>query len=186
MKPTPISIAIGASVPMAMIKIAGGHWEPPRTPAVQVLPSPQAQARAKALAALEAESNTPDPQATAESHISTARLKVWSMEDGADATQLLAMLAAVIGTPCDAGARQFGRDPAWVRQLHAALSTVRDMCLHGYRWNSAHAPTLDHALSLVSKHRPGLNPTHFLDAFIDANGLAASIERHTFTEDQIA
>lgn len=185
MKPTPISAAIQAKTPMAMLSPMSA-WQPPRMPPVQVLPSPQAQARAKALAALAAERDTPDPQATFESRLTTARLKVWSLPDGTDATQLLAMLAVVIGTPCEAGARQFGRDPAWVRQLHAALSTVRDMCLHGYRWNSAHVPTLDHALMLASKHRPDLNPTHFLDAFIEANGLAASIEKHTFTADQIA
>jgi hypothetical protein len=62
----------------------------------------------------------------------TTRISMLSAQDGEDATELLARLSVVIGTPCEAGARQHGRDQPWVRQLHGALRTIQSMCLDGY------------------------------------------------------
>lgn len=117
----------------------------------------------------------------------TLRIKLFQMEHGEDATEMLACLAVVIGTPCEAGARQFGHEPAWVRRLHGALRTILWMCTdNSYRWDSQFAPALDAALEEATKERPELNADEFTEAWKEANGLSTSILNHSVQRDAIA
>lgn len=99
---------------------------------------------------------------------------------------MLALLAIVIGAPCECGARQYGHEPAWVRQLHGAMRSVLAMCLNGYRWDITQTAAIDRALELASEPRPDLDVEVFIDSWKEANGLAMSIERHAVTADQVA
>lgn len=114
------------------------------------------------------------------------RIKLFALDDGADATELLACLAVVIGTPCEAGARQFGHEPVWVRQLHGALRTVLWLCTdNGYRWGAKYAHALDVAVAEAMKERPELSAKNFTEAWIDANTLCTDILNHTVKSDAI-
>lgn len=128
-------------------------------------------------------------QANAEfaSQITTARTRIYLTADGEDATELLSQLAIAIGTPAEAGARTFGRDPAWVRQLHGALRTILDMCLQGgYRWRADMAHALDRAMEIAVNRPEGIAPEHFIAAFLEAQALAHQILNHTVTEGAVA
>lgn len=115
------------------------------------------------------------------------RIKLFALDDGADATELLACLSVVIGTPCEAGARQFGHEAVWVRRLHGALRTVLWMCTdNGYRWDARFAPALDAALEEATKERTELDPEAFALSWIDANTLCTDILNHTVQRDAIA
>ena len=115
------------------------------------------------------------------------RIKLFAQDDGADATELLACLSVVIGTPCEAGARQFGHESVWVRRLHGALRTVLWMCTdNGYRWDARFAPALDAALEEATKERNELDPEVFTSAWLEANSLSVSILDHTVQRDAIA
>lgn len=112
------------------------------------------------------------------SQILTTRIKAMSADHGSDATELLASLAVAIGTPCEAGAREFGRDHPWVRQLHGALRTIQAMCLAGYRWDSTLAHALDRAIEVAIEHQDAINDETFTAAWLEANGFAGEILRH--------
>lgn len=100
---------------------------------------------------------------------------------------MLAALAVVIGTPAEAGARTYGRSPAWVRQLHGALRIVVDMCLQsGYRWRTDMAHALDRAVEIAAARPDHLPAHHFTEAWKEANALAVQILNHTVTEGAIA
>lgn len=116
----------------------------------------------------------------------TLRIKLLDAEDGVDATELLACLAVVIGTPCEAGARQFTPQPPWVRQLHGALRSVMWMCLEGYRWDSTAALALSRAVELATEERPELDAELFTQAWVEANALCNQILNHSVTPDAIA
>lgn len=117
----------------------------------------------------------------------TLRIKLFQIEDGEDATELLACLSVVLGTPCEAGARQFGHEPAWIRRLHGALRTVLWMCTdNGYCWDSKFAQALDVALEDAIKERNELDPKGFTEAWIEANGLSLAILNHTVQPNAIA
>lgn len=123
---------------------------------------------------------------TFQSQITTTRLKLWGMQHDEDATEFLSLLAVVIGAPCECGSRQYGHGPAWVRQLHGALRSVAAMCINGYRWDISQAAAIDRAIEIAAETRHDLDVATFIDAWKEANGLAMSIERHTFKADQIA
>lgn len=128
-------------------------------------------------------------QAEAEfsSQIAIVRLHLYELEDGADATSVLAALAVVIGTPAEAGARTYGRDPAWVRQLHGALRIIVSMCLQGgYRWRADTAHALDRAVEIASARPDHLPEKHFTAAWLEANALARDILNHSVTQGAIA
>jgi hypothetical protein len=115
------------------------------------------------------------------------RIKLFSQDDGADATELLACLAVVIGTPCEAGARQFGHEAVWVRRLHGALRTVLWLCTeNGYRWDARFAPALDVAVAEAMQERPELKTEDFIEAWKEANALCGDILNHTVQRDAIA
>ncbi|MFM2253832.1 MAG: hypothetical protein RJB68_2169 [Pseudomonadota bacterium] len=115
------------------------------------------------------------------------RIKLFAQDDGADATELLACLSVVIGTPCEAGARQFGHESVWVRRLHGALRTVLWMCTdNGYRWDAKYAPALDVAVAEAMKERPELEVQGFTEAWHEANHLSTQILNHTVQRDAIA
>ena len=119
------------------------------------------------------------------SQLLTTRIKLLSAVDGEDATELLAMLSVVIGTPCEAGFAQFGHTKPWVGQLHGALRTLLSMCMQGYRWQSDFAMALDRALEVAGEDRPELDNIIFTDAFVSANKLAGQILRHEVTAESI-
>lgn len=133
-----------------------------------------------------AEAHKANAEATFQSQITTARIILWSTPDGVDATELLSLLAVVIGAPCECGARQYGHAPAWVRQLHGAMRSVAAMCLNGYRWDITQTAAIDRAIEIAAEIRLDLEVDTFIDAWKEANGLAFSIERHTFSADQVA
>ena len=115
------------------------------------------------------------------------RIKLFTQDDGSDATELLACLSVVIGTPCEAGARQFGHEAVWVRRLHGALRTVLWMCTdNGYRWDARFAHALDAALEEATKERQELDPEAFASAWLEANALSVAILNHTVQPDAIA
>ena len=120
------------------------------------------------------------------SQVLTLRIKLLDAQHGADATELLACLAVVIGTPCEAGARQFGHTPAWVRQLHGALRSITAMCLQGYWWDSTQALALSRAVEIAAEERPELDANTFADAWAEANALCTHILNHSVTPDAIA
>ena len=120
------------------------------------------------------------------SQVLTLRIKLLDAQDGADATELLACLAVVIGTPCEAGARQFGHTPAWVRQLHGAMRSIMGMCQQGYRWDSDAALALSRAVELAAEERPELDAATFAESWVEANGLSVQILNHSVTPDAIA
>ena len=119
------------------------------------------------------------------SQVLDTRIKLYSATAGDDATELLASLAVVIGTPCEAGARLFGRAP-WVVQLHGALRTIQQMCLQGYTWQPIFAPALNAAIDQAVAERNGIDPGTFMDALIEANALAKQVLNHTVQPDSIA
>lgn len=115
------------------------------------------------------------------------RIKLFAQDDGSDATELLACLSVVIGTPCEAGARQFGHEAVWVRRLHGALRTVLWMCTdNGYHWDAQFALALDAALEEATKERQELDPEAFTSAWLEANALSVAILSHTVQPDAIA
>jgi len=116
----------------------------------------------------------------------TTRTKLFMAEDGEDATELLASLAVVIGTTCDAGAVQFGRENTpWVRQLHGALRTIQVMCLEGYKWQSQHALALNRAVILATDNTDGIDTDIFTQAWFDSNAFAGQILSHQVKPDSI-
>lgn len=118
--------------------------------------------------------------------ILTTRIKILTMDDGVDATEMLASLAVVVGTVCEAGAQQFGHAPPWVRQLHGALRTVQTMCLAGYKWQSQYAAALDCAVGVAAQDRPELDAQIFTNAWDEARGLADIIFSHQVCAGDVA
>lgn len=121
------------------------------------------------------------------SQITTTRIKLYMLQAGEDATDTLAALAVVIGTPCEAGARIHGHDAPWVRQLHGALRTVAAICLqHSYRWQPEFADAINRAIDLAVEHRPELDHKTFTEAWVEANGMANLILAHSLTPETVA
>lgn len=118
-------------------------------------------------------------EASFKSLILDTRIKILTMEDGADATEMLASLAVVIGTVCEAGSNQYKAEkPPWVRQLHGALRTVQDMCLNGYTWQAQYAAAMERAVEIASEDRPDMDVRIFFDAWDKAVGFADLIWAH--------
>lgn len=160
-------------------------------------PGDRASVRAQAMARRAKQIAAADEQARREaitkaeaefqSQITVTRMHVYQLADGEDATRVLAALAVVIGTPAEAGARTYGRAPAWVRQLHGALRIILDMCLQGgYRWRTDMADALDRAIEIAAARPDHLPAEHFVPAYKEANGLAVQILNHTVTAGAIA
>jgi hypothetical protein len=118
--------------------------------------------------------------------ILNTRIKILTMDDGADATEMLASLAVVVGTVCEAGSQQFGRALPWVRQLHGALRTVLAMCLAGYKWQSQYAAALDCAVGVAAQDRPELDVRIFTTAWNGARSLADIIFAHQVCAGDVA
>ena len=121
-----------------------------------------------------------------ESQILTTRIKMLQAEDGDDATELLSYLAVVLGTPCEAGFRQYEETPPWVRQLHGALRTVQAMCLNGYRWDISSTLAMDRAIEIAKEPREDLEPRLFAEAWVSACKLSDQIMQHAVTAESIA
>lgn len=119
------------------------------------------------------------------SQLLSTRIKLLSADHGTDATDLLACLAVVIGTPCQAGASQYGHDLPWVRQLHGALRTIQAMCLAGYTWQAQHALALDRALEIAGQQRADLDNTTFVEAWKEACHLCTEIMNHSVRADSV-
>lgn len=121
------------------------------------------------------------------SQIMGTRLALLSMEEGQDATEILARLAVVIGSPCQACANVYGDKnmPAWGRQLHGALRTIQTMCLEGYRWQSVFALAMDRAVELAAEPRPELTPKAFHAAYLDACHFGNLILSHAVTPQSV-
>lgn len=120
------------------------------------------------------------------SQLATTRLRILMAQQGDDATELLAALAVVIGTPCQAAAQTQGRT-AEVRRLHGALRTIVDMCLtHRYRWQSDCALALEGAAELAGSMKPQLNVETFALAWADSLWLAEAILKHAVSNDMVA
>jgi histone H3/H4 len=120
-----------------------------------------------------------------EDQVRTTRIKLLMATAGEDATELLACLAVVIGTPCEAGAQELGRNVPWVRQLHGALRTIQRMCLDGYHWQSAAALSLDRAIEVAVEQQDALDDVGFATAWVEANGFAGAILRHEVRADSV-
>lgn len=146
--------------------------------------SVRAKTRAKAAAQIVTRA-----EAEFQSQITTVRTRLLLAEDGEDATELLAMLAVVIGTPCDFGALVHGR-VQWVRQLHGALRTIQTMCLDGYRWQAQYALAIDNAVNLAATQDIGEATAdrrkHWEQAWLDASHFATLINRHLVDKDTVA
>ena len=144
--------------------------------------------RAKAMAQAVAQIET-RAEAEFKNQITTVRTRLLMAEDGEDATELLAMLAVVIGTPCDYGALVHGR-AQWVRQLHGALRTIQSMCLDGYHWQAQYALAIDNAVELAASQDLGqVTPAlrkHWEQAWLDANHFASLIHHHAVDKDTVA
>lgn len=128
-------------------------------------------------------------EAEFQAQVTTVRLRLVMATDGDDATDLLAVLAVVIGTPCIFGAQVFGRTH-WVRQLHGALRTIQTMCLDGYHWQAQYALAMDNAVELAAGQDIGeITPAlreQFQQAWLDANAFAGLIHQHQVTKDTVA
>jgi hypothetical protein len=118
--------------------------------------------------------------------LTESRLHLWILQDGDDATTMLAKLSVIIGTPCEAGAHTVGRSAAWVRQLHGALRCVQAMCLAGYKWNASFAPALERAMDLAEEHQNALPVDVFTKAWIEANGMATLVLAHQVDAETVA
>ena len=120
-----------------------------------------------------------------QSQITTVKIKMLMAEDGEDATEMLAILATVIGAPAQAGAAVGLYNQPWVRQLHGALRSIQDMCLHGYRWQSRYALPLTRACELASQNQPAVTPEVFLQAWLDASLMTEMILAHTVDKEAV-
>lgn len=120
-----------------------------------------------------------------QSQITTVKIKMLLMEDGEDATDLLSLLATVIGAPAQAGAASGLGDTAWVRQLRGALRSIQAMCLQGYKWQSAYAMPLTRACEIAEQEQPEVTPAVFVQAWLDASLLSSMIEAHTVDEGSV-
>ena len=161
------------------------HTKPKRKPwAERHAQSMRAKTRAQAVAQIVTRA-----EAEFQSQITTARTRLLLATDGEDATELLGMLAVIIGTPCDYGALVHGRTP-WVRQLHGALRTIQTMCLDGYHWQARYALAIDNAVSLAASQDIGeVTPAlrkHWEQAWLDANHFSNLIDQHLVDKDTIA
>ena len=114
-----------------------------------------------------------------QSQITTVKIKMLMAEDGEDATELLSLLAVVIGSPAQAGAAAGMYDQPWVRQLHGALRSIQDMCLHGYRWQSRYALPLTRACEIAGQDQPEVSVDVFMAAWLDACLMSEMILAHT-------
>lgn len=114
-----------------------------------------------------------------QSQITTVKIKMLMAEDGDDATELLSLLAVVIGSPAQAGAASGMYDLPWVRQLHGALRSIQDMCLHGYTWQSRYALPLTRACEIAGQDQPEVTVDVFIKAWLDACLMSEMIMAHT-------
>lgn len=121
------------------------------------------------------------------SQLLDTRIKLLSAVHGEDATELLACLAVVIGTPCEAGARIHGHTHPWVRQLHGALRTVQDLCTtYHYTWRDEYALALDRAVEVAGQQRNELDAQVFTQAWGEALWFCNAILQHQVTNEAIA
>lgn len=114
-----------------------------------------------------------------QSQVTTVKIKMLMTDDGEDATEILAILATVIGAPAQAGAAAGMYNQPWVRQLHGSLRSIQDMCMHGYRWQTRYALPLTRACEIASQNQPGVTPEVFLQAWLDASLMTEMILAHT-------
>ena len=120
-----------------------------------------------------------------QSQIVTVKIKMLMAEDGEDATELLSLLAVVIGAPAQAGAAAGMYEQPWVRQLHGALRSIQDMCMHGYTWQSRYALPLTRACEIAGQDQPAVSPEVFLQAWLDAALMSEMILAHQIDEQAV-
>ena len=148
---------------------------------------PASQNRLKAMAKNQADAAVRRASdAEFQSQITTVKIKMLMMEDGEDATELLSLLAVVIGTPAQAGAMSGMREKPWVRQLHGSMRAIQDMCLHGYLWQSRYALSLTRACEIAGADQPELQVEVFYKAWMDACVVCEMISRHEVDEMMVA
>ena len=113
-----------------------------------------------------------------QSQITTVKIKMLMADDGEDATELLSLLAVVIGAPAQAGAAAGMYNQPWVRQLHGALRSLQDMCLHGYTWQARYALPLTRACEIAGQDQPSVSVDVFFKAWMDATLMSEMILAH--------
>jgi hypothetical protein len=114
-----------------------------------------------------------------QSQIVEVKIKMLMAEDGEDATELLSLLAVVIGAPAQAGAAAGMYNQPWVRQLHGALRSIQDMCMHGYTWQARYALPLTRACEIAGQDQPEVSVDVFIKAWLDACLMSEMIMAHT-------
>jgi len=114
-----------------------------------------------------------------QNQITTVKIKMLMADDGEDATETLAVLATVIGAPAQAGAAAGMYNQPWVRQLHGALRSIQDMCMHGYTWQSRYALPLTRACEIAGQDQPEVSVDVFIKAWLDACLMSEMIMAHT-------
>lgn len=120
-----------------------------------------------------------------QSQITTVKIKMLLTHNGEDATELLSQLAVVIGAPAQAGAAAGLYNQPWVRQLHGALRTIQDMCLHGYTWQSRYALPLTRACEIAGDDQPSVSADVFFRAWMDASLMSEMILAHTVDSEAV-
>lgn len=120
-----------------------------------------------------------------QSQITTVKIKMLMSQEGEDATDLLSLLATVIGAPAQAGAAAGLHHLPWVRQLHGALRSIQDMCLHGYTWQTRYALPLTRACEIAGQDQPAVSPEVFLQAWLDAALMSEMILAHQIDEQAV-
>jgi hypothetical protein len=113
------------------------------------------------------------------------KIKMLMMEEGEDATELLSILAVVIGTPAQAGAASGLYSEPWVRQLHGALRAIQDMCLHGYTWQRRYAMPLNRACEIAGQDQPAVSVPVFTQAWADAALMSEMILLHQLDDSAV-
>lgn len=114
-----------------------------------------------------------------------SRVDMFMRTDGEDATDLLAAVAVVVGSVCQLAATLGMYDThSQVRLLHGALRTIQQMCLQGYKWQSAYAPALCNAMDVaeeLGRQIRGCTPQQVVQAGTDAEWFAGQIMAHQVT-----
>jgi hypothetical protein len=77
----------------------------------------------------------------------TARVLMYALEDGQDATEALAFHGFHLALAAQTAVKVEGPGSAVTRRLHMAVRNIHAMCLAGYRWQYALAPVVEAALT---------------------------------------
>ena len=82
------------------------------------------------------------------SMLTTMRVKMYLMNEGEDATDVLVELGSTVAVVAIGAYIALPQEP-WVNQLRGALNTIQSMCLDKYRWNPLYAAPLNNAVDIA-------------------------------------